>query len=58
MTYISVEGWPKLLMIHTDANEDMWLQPSAEDKPSVLVHTYTLNELLKEWQPFPHRRKH
>lgn len=50
MTLISVHGWDNLLMVNEDEGQ-LWFQTSKEKKPSQLIHTYTLDELLKEWNP-------
>jgi hypothetical protein len=51
MTYISIEGWAKLLVVNVDEQANTWFEPSMVDPPvSNLLHTYTLRELLKEWK--------
>ena len=51
MTLISVQGWDNLLSVNIDENDQMWFGPTEIEKPNVLLHTYTLDELLKEWKP-------
>ena len=52
--YISIEGWAKLLAVNVDAQANTWFE-SSRIEPPTLLHTYTLDELLKEWKP---KRRH
>lgn len=51
MTLISVDKWKTLLVVNTDAKTNIWFQPSTIDPPPTKFHTYTLEELLKDWAP-------
>lgn len=46
MTLISVQGWDKLLAVNVDNHQHIWFEPSQEEKPVGLIHTYTLSSLL------------